>query len=276
MAAYRCRYVRACPDPAYGRGRRKAASTAAKITVVAPRPRPTVARIVRVRTGTRHRPRREIRRSCTNPETAARVACESPSQVLLTAIRSRRFEIAEPTERFAAEPPPATSPARSARAIRMSRCGLSSSSISEATLSGRRRRYQNRENRRPRSVASAKGPRIRYVSRSRTASTARAYRRQLVGLLTQALSAGGGERVVARAPVVVRRPPLGVDQALTIQPMERLIERGVLDGEVAVGAFVNQRRDAVAVHRPGGQDAQDQQVEGALQERKRFGGHSSP
>ena len=58
--------------------------------------------------------------------------------------------------------------------------------------------------------------------------------------------------------------------------MERLIERGVFDGEVAVGAFVNQRRDAVAVHRPGSQDTEDQQVEGALQERKRVGGHSSP
>jgi hypothetical protein len=54
------------PGSAYGNGLRSAASTALKITVVAPMPSPTVTRIVSVISGARSKPRSEIRRSCTN------------------------------------------------------------------------------------------------------------------------------------------------------------------------------------------------------------------
>src|SRR5947207_12602494 len=44
----------------------------------------------------------------------------------------------------------------------------------------------------------------------------------------------------------------------------------MLDGEVAVGAFVDERRDPVTVHRPGGERPEDKEVQSSLDQRKRM------
>jgi hypothetical protein len=58
--------------------------------------------------------------------------------------------------------------------------------------------------------------------------------------------------------------------------VQRLVERRILDGEAAVGAFVDERRDPVTVHRPGSERPEDEEVQGPLDQRKRKGfRHSS-
>ena len=80
------------------------------------------------------------------------------------------------------------------------------------------------------------------------------------------------KRVEARAPIVLGGPPFGLDMTLPIEAMQRLIERRVLDGEVAVRSLADERRDAVAVHRPLRQRAQHQHIQRALHEGQGRGG----
>jgi hypothetical protein len=71
--------------------------------------------------------------------------------------------------------------------------------------------------------------------------------------------------------------PFGVDEPLPVEAVQRLVERGIFDGEVAVGALVNERGNPVTVHWSGGEGAEHEEVEGALdeRERRRFR-HASP
>src|SRR5215208_5195779 len=48
-------------------------------------------------------------------------------------------------------------------------------------------------------------------------------------LRAQRAAAGGGEAVVARPPVVVGRPPRAGDQPVLLQPLERGVERALVD-----------------------------------------------
>ena len=89
-------------------------------------------------------------------------------------------------------------------------------------------------------------------------------------------AAGGGERVVARAPIVLGQSPLGGDEAGALEAVERLVERRVLDLEHAVGALVDRARHGVSVHRAPGERAEHEHVEGALEEVHRLCRHASP
>ena len=70
--------------------------------------------------------------------------------------------------------------------------------------------------------------------------------------------------------------PEGIEEILPVEAMQRLIEGGVLDSQVAVGPLMNECGNAVAVHGPGGQGPEHEQVECPLHEGEGAGGHLSP
>ena len=45
-----------------------------------------------------------------------------------------------------------------------------------------------------------------------------------------------GQAIEPRAPVVLRQAPLGIDPPFVLEPVQRLIQRAVLDVELAIGA----------------------------------------
>jgi hypothetical protein len=73
-------------------------------------------------------------------------------------------------------------------------------------------------------------------------------------------------RVIAGAAIVLRRPPLGVDQSLAVEAVQGLIQRRILDGELAVRPLAHQGGDAVAVDRAERDGPENDQVEGSLQQ----------
>src|SRR5207249_3881075 len=81
-------------------------------------------------------------------------------------------------------------------------------------------------------------------------------------------SAGGGELVVARAPVVVGEVPLGADEAALFHPVEGVVQRAVVDVEAAAGTLLEPGGDFGAVHRAPRQGFEDEDVERPLQERR--------
>src|SRR6185437_7753908 len=76
------------------------------------------------------------------------------------------------------------------------------------------------------------------------------------------LSAGGGERVVSRAAIVVRRAPLGAHVAVEEEALEGGVEGAFADLEYVLGDVAQSLGDAVAVHRLGAQGAKDEEVKG--------------
>ena len=86
------------------------------------------------------------------------------------------------------------------------------------------------------------------------------------GLGAQALAAGGRELVVAGAPVVLARAPLGAEPAASFHALQRLIERAVVDAERAVRALLEPGRDGVAVHGAPAERFENEEVERALEE----------
>ena len=86
---------------------------------------------------------------------------------------------------------------------------------------------------------------------------------ELVALVRQLRPAGRGQRVEARAPVVLGRAPGGLDPAVQQQPLQGRIQRALAHLQHVVGDGLQVVGDAVAVLRPGGEGLQDQQVEGA-------------
>src|SRR5690606_37407215 len=74
----------------------------------------------------------------------------------------------------------------------------------------------------------------------------------------------------------LRYAPLGFDPTFPLEAVKRLIERGVLDGEGAVGPLADPLRDAVAVHRRPRQGLENQHIDGPLHETERFTGHAFP
>jgi hypothetical protein len=77
----------------------------------------------------------------------------------------------------------------------------------------------------------------------------------------QAFAARGRQRVVAGAPVVLRRSPLRLNEPLAVEPVQRLVQGRILYRQFASGSLVDQRRNAVAVKRTGDEGPQYQQVE---------------
>src|SRR5262245_53384550 len=111
----------------------------------------------------------------------------------------------------------------------MSRWAFNSSSTSLATDCDERRRYQNGRRRgvRWRFTVAASAALEHGVDRPRVSPP-------IDRLFAQALAAGRRQLVVARAAVVLRLCPLRLHQALPVEPVQRLIQRGVFNGEIAL------------------------------------------
>ena len=80
------------------------------------------------------------------------------------------------------------------------------------------------------------------------------------------LATARGELVEARAAVVVADAPGGFDVSLGLEPLERGVERAVIDEQDLVRGRLDGPRDALTVLPAEQQRAKDQDVEGALEE----------
>src|SRR5262245_27394559 len=80
-------------------------------------------------------------------------------------------------------------------------------------------------------------------------------------LIGEATPAGGGERVVACAPVVLGRSPLRLDAAVEQQALERRVERAFANLQDIPGELLDALCDAVAMHRATYERAQHEEVE---------------
>src|SRR5215207_5657491 len=75
-----------------------------------------------------------------------------------------------------------------------------------------------------------------------------------------------GERVEPRATIIVGYSPRTLDPLALLQSLERGIEGPVVDEERVSRSCLDCDGDAVAVVRPKGQDAEDEQIERSLEE----------
>src|SRR5262249_27092061 len=87
------------------------------------------------------------------------------------------------------------------------------------------------------------------------------------GLPDELVAAGTGQRVKACAPVVRGDAPLGRDPLEGFEPLQRGVERAVVDQQLAAGRRLDRVRDALAGLRAEEQRAEDEHVERALQQR---------
>src|SRR5687767_4298570 len=78
--------------------------------------------------------------------------------------------------------------------------------------------------------------------------------------------AGGRERVEARATVVLRGPPLGLDAAIQQEPLERWIQCALPDPQHVIGRQPQVLDDAVTVFGTARERLQDEELERAGQE----------
>src|SRR5919197_91839 len=86
-------------------------------------------------------------------------------------------------------------------------------------------------------------------------------------LVNELLAPFARQRVEARAPVVLRRAPVGVDEAALLEPLQSRIERPVIDDEHVVGLALDGACDSLTVRGPEDERAKDEQVERPLQVR---------
>src|SRR5262245_20507428 len=86
------------------------------------------------------------------------------------------------------------------------------------------------------------------------------------GLLAKPLPAVRGDGVVLRAPAVVALPPLGVDQPLRLEPVQRGIERSLRNLERVPRYLPDPEQHPVAVQRLQGHRLQDEHVERSRQQ----------
>lgn len=92
----------------------------------------------------------------------------------------------------------------------------------------------------------------------------------LRGLLIEGFTAGPGQGVVFGAAVVIADGPLRTDPAVLFEFVQRWIEGALAHLENVAGDLADALCDGPAVHRLQGDDFEDQQVEGALDEIRRF------
>ena len=95
----------------------------------------------------------------------------------------------------------------------------------------------------------------------------------LRGFLAELFAARAGERVVLRAPVVLRRLPGGSQPSGFFQTVQCRKQGTGLDDERPVRELFDAARDAKAVELSGRERLQDEQVEGALQQCGRSARH---
>src|SRR5438128_12394619 len=117
--------------------------------------------------------------------------------------------------------------------------------MAAAACAGRRTASRNRRRTRGRIISAAA------LGRAWGRENARYCRRILdppLRLGPEVRAARGGELVVARAPTVLGLPPVGLDGAALLEPDECVVERAVLDAQLAAGAFFEPRGDLEPVH----------------------------
>ena len=78
-------------------------------------------------------------------------------------------------------------------------------------------------------------------------------------------SSGLGELIELRLAVVLGVAPLGVDQPLLLEPVQRRVERALVDLQDVFGNLVDPQCDAPPVHGDRGQCLEDQEVERPLE-----------
>src|SRR5687767_4701941 len=71
----------------------------------------------------------------------------------------------------------------------------------------------------------------------------------------------GGEPVVARPAIVFRDAPLTLDRTLLLEPVERLVERSIIDVERVLRPLAQPNRDGIAVHGLPGETLEHEHVE---------------
>src|SRR5689334_10538789 len=69
-----------------------------------------------------------------------------------------------------------------------------------------------------------------------------------------------GQAIELRPPPEFRYRPIGDHPAPTLQPIERRVERALLDDDGVVARAFDRPRDAVTVTRPAGQGLQNQRI----------------
>src|SRR5882672_6494628 len=84
-------------------------------------------------------------------------------------------------------------------------------------------------------------------------------------LITQIRPARARQAVVARTAAVLRDAPLGAEELALLETAEGLEERGVVDGDAAVGTLLDPRRDLERVHRRPGEGLEHEHVECTLE-----------
>src|SRR5262249_35168563 len=83
-------------------------------------------------------------------------------------------------------------------------------------------------------------------------------------LLVELLPAGARQRVELGAAIVLGRAPLRLDPAAPLQPVERRIQRSLLDAKRILRDLLNPIGDRPAVLRLEGERFENQEVERAL------------
>src|SRR5262245_44987401 len=86
-----------------------------------------------------------------------------------------------------------------------------------------------------------------------------------LGLSRQFFPPGGRQFVILRFSVVLRRTPLGSDQALRLQAVQRRIERSLAHPQDILANLLNALSDIPAVSRSGLERFEHQQVKRSLQ-----------
>ena len=81
------------------------------------------------------------------------------------------------------------------------------------------------------------------------------------------LAAERGQRVKARAAIVVRGPPCAFDPVALLQSLERRVQGPVVDEECVSGPRLDRERDAVAMMRSKCEHTEDEEIQRSLEER---------
>src|SRR5207302_877289 len=85
----------------------------------------------------------------------------------------------------------------------------------------------------------------------------------------------GRQLIVPGSPIILAHAPLGSDRPGSLEPVERFVQRRVLNLDHAIGAISDRPRHRVAMHRPPREGPQHEDVERALEQVKRLIGHGS-